>query len=66
MQQLVDEVITPGVQAGGGSEGLKVVMSKLIGLIVMMSSIYVVALLASFIYNRIMAVVTQGVLNHFR
>ena len=32
----------------------------------MMSSIYVVALLASFIYNRIMAVVTQGVLNHFR
>ena len=41
-------------------------MSKLIGLIVMMSSIYVVALLASFIYNRIMAVVTQGVLNHFR
>lgn len=66
MQQLVDEVITPGVQAGGGSEGLKVVMPKLIGLIVMMSSIYVVALLASFIYNRIMAVVTQGVLNHFR
>ena len=66
MPQLVDEVITPGVQAGGGSEGLKVVMSKLIGLIVMMSSIYVVALLASFIYNRIMAVVTQGVLNHFR
>ena len=66
MQQLVDEVITPGVQAGGGSEGLKVVMSKLIGLIVMMSSIYVVALLTSFIYNRIMAVVTQGVLNHFR
>lgn len=66
MQQLVDEVITPGVQAGGGSEGLNAVMSKLVGLIVMMGSIYVVALLASFIYNRIMAVVTQGVLNHFR
>lgn len=61
MQKNIDEVITPGVRNGFDS-----VSATLTKFIITMASVYLVALLASFAYNRIMAAVTQGVLYHFR
>lgn len=61
MQQLIDNVITPGIKNGFDS-----VKSTLVGLIALMGSLYVVAVVASFLYTQIMAVVTQGILCHFR
>ncbi len=63
MQMLVDEVITPAISAGGLTADLK---SKLIGLIVMMAVVYGLVILTSFLYTRIMATVTQGMLYHLR
>ncbi len=61
MQQLIDNVITPGIKDGFDS-----VKSLLVTLIALMGSLYVVAVVASFLYTQIMAVVTQGILCHFR
>lgn len=61
LQKNIDEVITPGVQNGFDS-----VASTLLKFIAVMASVYLVALLSSFAYNRIMADVTQGVLYYFR
>ena len=61
MQQLIDNVITPGIKNGFDS-----VKSTLVGLIALMGSLYVVAVVASFLYTQIMAIVTQGILCHFR
>ena len=62
MQKNIDEVITPGVQAGS----FAAVKSTLFVNITIMISVYAVALLSTFLYNRIMATVTQGVLYHLR
>ena len=61
MQKNIDEVFTPGVQQGWGA-----VRGLLIRNIIIMGSVYAVALLSTFFCNRIMAVVTQGVLYHLR
>ena len=62
MQQLVDRVITPAFEVGFTAE----IQSTLVGLIVMMVSVYGVVILASFFHTRLMATVTQGVLFHLR
>ncbi len=62
MQALVDDVITPAI-ASGFTSTLK---SKLYGLIIMMAVVYSLVILTSFLYTRIMATVTQGMLYHLR
>ena len=62
MQQLVDRVITPAFDVGFTAE----IQSTLVGLIVMMVSVYGVVIIASFFHTRLMATVTQGVLFHLR
>ena len=64
MQKLVDSVITPALNDGlGMTAKLK---GRLIGLTIMMVSVYGLVTLANFFYTRIMATVTQGMLYHFR
>ncbi len=61
MKTLIDEVITPGISVGLGE-----VMGKLISLIITMACAYGVVVLSSFVWNRVMAAVTQGMLYHLR
>ena len=61
MQQNIDHVIEPGVKYGFAA-----VKGRLVKNLVIMGSVYVLALTATFLYQRIMATVTQGVLYHFR
>ncbi len=62
MQLLVDEVITPAMKQGFTSE----LQGTLVGLIIMMVSVYSIVIVASFVYTRLMATVTQGMLYHLR
>ena len=62
MQINIDKVIVPGVQAGS----FDAVAKKLALNLTIMGSVYVVSLIGTFLYNRIMAVVTQGVLYRLR
>ncbi len=62
MQINIDEVITPGVQAGS----FAAVKGKLIKNLIIMGSVYIVSLTGTFLYNRIMATVTQGTLYRLR
>jgi ATP-binding cassette subfamily B protein len=70
MKGIVDDVISPaltinpetGVQAGLTPE----LQQKLIGLVVMMVSVYGLVILSTFLYSRIMATITQGTLYHLR
>lgn len=61
LQRLIDECITPGITLGMDS-----VWNQLISILITMAVIYVLGVAASFTYTRIMAVVTQGTLKHFR
>ena len=61
LEILVDDVITPGLELG--FDAVKGQMYTIIGI---MAGIYVFALICSFVYNRTMAVVTQGFLKHVR
>ncbi len=63
MKDLVNEVITPAIKGGGMTDALYGVLT---GLIVMMVSVYTLVILANFVYSRIMATVTQGMLYHLR
>ncbi|MBR2623436.1 MAG: ABC transporter ATP-binding protein, partial [Clostridia bacterium] len=62
MKMLVDDVITPALDTAF-NDALK---AKLVGLIIMMVSVYAVVIVASFIYTRLMATVTQGMLYRLR
>ena len=62
MQRLVDDVITPAMK-DGFTDALQ---ARLTGLIIMMVSVYGVVIVASFIYTRLMATVTQGILYRLR
>ena len=62
MKMLVDDVITPALDTAF-NDALK---AKLVGLILMMVSVYAVVIIASFIYTRLMATVTQGMLYRLR
>jgi len=70
MEQLIRKVIMPALSidsATGAMVGLTSELRKvLIGLVVMMVSVYSLVVLASFTYTRIMATVTQGTLYHLR
>ena len=61
MQKNIDDIMNPGIVNGYES-----VAGRLRTFIIVMGSCYFLALLASFAYNRIMAVVTQGTLYHVR
>ena len=61
LEILVDDVITPGLKLG-----FDAVKGQLYTIIGIMAGIYVFALICSFVYNRTMAVVTQGFLKHVR
>ena len=61
MQQLVDNVITPGVK-----EGFDAVKGTLIKLVAIMFGIYGVATVTAYLQGRTMAKVTQGMLYSFR
>ena len=63
MQQVVDNVIAPALEAGGMTSEIA---QTLTGLIIMMVVVYSAVVLSSFVYSRIMAVVTQGMLYHIR
>ena len=62
MQINIDKVIVPGVQQGS----FEAVAGMLAVNLIIMGSVYVVSLLGTFLYNRIMAVVTQGTLFRLR
>ncbi len=61
IQILVDDVIEPGIASGWES-----VKAKFYSIIGLMAGIYVVGLICSFLYSRLMAYVTQGFLYHLR
>ena len=61
LEILTDDVITPGLEQG--FEAVKGTLYTIIGIMV---GIYVFALICSFTYNRMMAVITQGFLKHVR
>ena len=63
MKQLADNVIDPALTNGGLTSALQ---AKLTGLIIMMVCVYAVVVLSSFVYTRIMATITQGMLYHLR
>ena len=63
MQQITDGVLKPAVD---GALSFAEVEHRLVTLIITMGAMYVVAVVASFLYNRILAIVTQGILCHFR
>ncbi len=61
LKTLVDEVIPAGVQ-----NGYAAVADKLLSMVLGMAGIYIAIVIAAFIYNRLMATVTQGMLYHLR
>ena len=61
LEILVDDVVTPGLKLG-----FDAVKGQLYTIIGIMAGIYMFALICSFVYNRTMAVVTQGFLKHVR
>ena len=62
MQLLVDEVITPALKVGFNEELRK----TLVGLIILMVAVYSLVVITSFVYTRVMATITQGVLYRLR
>ncbi len=61
LQRLIDECITPGIY-----NGMDAVWEKLITILTTMAAVYILGVIASFLYTRIMATVTQGTLKHMR
>ncbi|MDE5616502.1 MAG: ABC transporter ATP-binding protein/permease, partial [Clostridia bacterium] len=69
LQKLIADVIEPAV--GNSSRGIigvgwESVKDSLYKIIAAMAGVYAVGLICSFIYNRLMAIVTQGFLYHLR
>ena len=61
MQQIVDNVVTPGLESG-----FDAVRGTLVRLVVTMAVIFAAGVIGSYIYTRTMAIVTQGTLKHMR
>ena len=61
MQKLIDDCITPGLQ-----NGFESVAVRLTGTLAAMATIYVLGVIASFVYTHLMATVTQGTLREMR
>ena len=64
MQMLVDDVITPALSDVGGFTAE--LQGRLFGLIIMMVCVYSLVILCNYVYTRIGATITQGMLYHFR
>ncbi len=61
LQRLIDECILPGIDSG-----LSVVVQSLRSILITMIIVYLMGVIAAFIYSRLMAIVTQGTLKSFR
>ena len=61
IQMLIDQCILPGVE-----NGMDTVWPQMVSIFGSMAVIYALGVLASLIYTRIMATVTQGTLKSFR
>ena len=61
LQRLIDDCITPGIQNGFAS-----VTRTFTSILVTMAILYLFGAFTSFIYSRLMAVVTQGALKNMR
>lgn len=61
IQMLIDQCILPGVE-----NGMDTVWPQMVSIFGSMAVIYALGVLASLIYTRIMATVTQGTLKNFR
>ena len=61
LQKLIDDCITPGIKNGMSS-----VAGKMTLYLISMAVIYLIGVLSSFIFTRIMATVTQGTLKNLR
>lgn len=61
MQQLIDDVIVPGI-----ANGMDSVYDKLMSLIFTMAGLYTLGIIATTVYNQIMAVVGQGTIKDLR
>ncbi|MBE5745200.1 MAG: ABC transporter ATP-binding protein [Clostridiales bacterium] len=61
MKTLIDEIIPKGVEFGFAAAA-----RDLLGLILFMGGMYGLVVLTTFLYNRLMATVTQGLLYHLR
>ena len=61
LRKLIDECITPGI-----SKGYDAVMPVFMNTIRIMIAVYLVGIICSFTYTRIMATVSQGTLKHLR
>lgn len=61
LQRLIDDCITPGIELG-----LDSVWTQLISILITMAVIFVLGVICSFLYTRIMGIVTQGTLHRFR
>lgn len=61
LEILVDDVITPGLE-----HGFDYVADTLYTIAGIMAGIYAAGILCSFVYTRLMAVITQGFLKHVR
>lgn len=61
LQRLIDECIVPGISSGMGA-----VQNLLTHILLTMMVFYILGVVAAFIYNRIMATITQGTLKNLR
>lgn len=61
LQKLIDECILPGI-----SNGFDSVKRPFFGILATMATIYIIGVVATFLYSRIMAFVTQGTLRKMR
>ncbi len=61
LRQLIDDCITPGITLG-----LAAVYPKILRLLSLMAAVYAAGVAAAFIWNRMMATVTQGTLKSLR
>ena len=61
LQQIVDRVILPGMD-----QGLPAVMPTLIRIVTVMGIVFGSGIVCSFIYTRLMAIITQGTLKKMR
>ncbi len=61
LQSVIDNIIPTGIE-----QGYAAISGQLLGMIVGMLCMYAVAVLASFLYNRIGAIITQGMLYRLR
>ncbi len=61
LQRLIDNCITPGLTLG-----LSAVWKDLISILVAMGAVYLLGVVSSFLYNRIMVTVSQGTIKRMR